>query len=289
MFQAKKANGVDWAVWLVAGVLLIAPLAAPRGAEEVRYAVWLILLFLLGVGIFSARKVRLDFNPMGAALLCCVITAIVQLVPMQREWLAVFSPYALDVHEAKGWWTGWGWISLDPTATWRFLHACSILLVVCWWRAAFAKSSRALRILEYAIIVSAVIQSLIGVLTVFGASDLSGNLASSYFYQGNATGSFVNRSIFGLYLNIALVACLRIIFFSSFRPSFYALLAIRLAMMVLVIGITMSHSRAAGLGFVVVMLVTVVALIARKRNQSTKSVVSLVFVLATIILVDVLL
>ena len=275
-----------WSVWGVVGLTLVAPVAAPREAYVAQYTVWLALLLMV---VFSPPRVsvkNLLLSPMGGVLLAFMAIAAIQLIPFPLSLLRVLSPYsaeryqvaAVDIHFAP--------ITLDPTATWEVLHVCIFLATVAWWGMGYLKSERNLRLIEYAFIVSATAQAVIGTLMVVTNFEIGAYFQAKEAYIGSATGTFVNRSMFGLYLNLGIAVCIRILFFSALRPSGYLQLATRLAMVILVIGVTMSHSRAAALGFLCVLAVALVGLVLRRSGGANKSPRALLVLLASVVVVD---
>lgn len=275
-----------WSVWVMGILILVAPIAAPRDAYVLQYALWFTVFVVVWVAAPQVSAKSVLHSPLGFLLSVFLVLAAMQLLPLPLSWLRVISPYSATSYQAAASEIAFAHITLDPTATWGVLHVCLLLLAVVWWGLGYLKSARSLRVIEYAVIISASAQAVWGTLMVVTGFEIGANLQAKEAYIGSATGTFVNRSIFALYLNLGMATCLKLLFFSKFRPSGYALLAMRLAMVTLVVGVTISHSRAAALGFIGVMAVTFVGLIVRQRMHSKGNLTGLLLLFASIVVVD---
>lgn len=278
---------LHWTVWALVLLIIVAPVASPQEAYAQRYFVWsaLVALSLFAIARFPSRQVG---SPIAFGMVWMIIAGLVQLIPLNQKWLGLVSGYSAAIYLDTEIVPDPGRISIDSGATFGFVHACAVLLAVCFWRGSGIAGARATRTLEYAVIASASIQAIYGTLSVVTGAELGAFFEPKTAYIGSATGNFVNRSIYGLYLNLGVVACLRVLFFSRTRASYYAMVSVRLAMVILVIGITMSQSRAVGLGFIFVMAIGAVSALVRQRKRSIKTYVRVVLIISSIIIVDVL-
>lgn len=272
---------VQWSTWAVAGVVVAAPIAGPSDAYGLKYLVWVLLLTLVTYRAIATHAKGQLASPMFIALVWLLIVGVIQVFPYGSACAALNCDNYLSSILAPS-------NSLDLTATWEFLHAIGVLLAVCWWKNRYIVSRRDLRIIEYAIIVSATLQALYGTLSVLTGAEIGAFFQVKEAYLGSATGTFVNRSIYGLYLNLGIVVCLQVLFFSSFRPATYTLLGVRLAMLLMVIGVTMTHSRAVGLGFILIMVVAGLVALVRQRRKSFSAFVKVLVLIGSIAIVDVL-
>lgn len=277
-----------WSVWVMGLLIFVAPVAAPREAYALQYALWLTIFFVVLLAPPKVSVKRVLCSPLGLLILVFLVIAAIQLLPLPLSWLEVISPYSASSYQAAANDIAFAPITLDSTATWGVLHICFLLLTMTWWGIDYLKSACNLRVIEYAVIISASAQAVLGTLMVVTGLELGAHLQAKEAYIGSATGTFVNRSIFALYLNLGIATCLKLLFFSKLRPSGHALLAIRLAMVVLVVGVTMSHSRAAALGFIGVMAVAFIGLILRQRKRTNEKPWGLLLLLASVVVIDLL-
>lgn len=269
-------------------LILLAPIAAPREAYVLKYLVWSGLIGLSYLAIWKGLAKSWIRSPITLAVIWLIFAGLLQVMPLIHDWLDRFLSFGESVRlPVAG--VELNTISFAPSATIDFVHGCVVLLAVCWWRASYVGAAKAGRqIIEYAIIASATAQAVYGTLSVVTGAELGAFLNIKDAYLGSATGTFVNRSVYGLYLNLAIVACLRVLFFSEAKRSGYVLVAIRIAMVLLVVGVTMSHSRAVGLGFLLVMMGGAVAALIRQRKKSVKSFAFTLLMLVSVVIIDLL-
>lgn len=275
-----------WSIWVMGMLIVVAPIAAPRDAYVLQYAFWFAVFVVVLTAVPQVNARNILYSPFGFLLLVFLAVAAIQLLPLPISLLEIVSPYSASSYQAAANYIGFAPITLDPTATWGGVRTCLLLLAVVWWGLGYLKSARNLRVIEYAVIMSAAVQAVLGTISVLAGLEVGAYLQAKEAYIGSATGTFVNRSIFALYLNLGIATCLKLLFFSKLRPSGYALLATRLAMVVLVVGVTMSHSRAAALGFIGVMAVAWIGLIVRQRMYSRVKLTGLLLLLVSIVVVD---
>jgi len=179
-------------------------LALLAAAMALLLACWLVLAFAGRVGIPPRVLPRARWPLVLLALM--PLWALLQTLPLPREWVALLSPRADYLHAAALLAPGqWIPLSLDVAETRLYLLAG----LVCW--SAFAlvlvlvNSPRRGRLLLWTLVTSGSFQAIYGTLMVLTGLEW-GFLVEKYAGRGLATGTFVNRNHLAGYLVMCLAA-----------------------------------------------------------------------------------
>jgi putative inorganic carbon (HCO3(-)) transporter len=253
--MASRAPADRFLFYAFLGLLLWVPL--PFGSN-VTWAsslmqTWVFLIAILWLVQYYRGKVSLNQPfvrawPVTACLLATLLWVVVQSLPLPAGVLGLLSPRALDIHSTTH---SYPSLSLDVYATRQAaLQTLAYLLFFCL-TLLLVNNERRIKRLALAIILGGLFQAAYGSLTM-----LSGG--------GVATGTFINRNHLAGYLEISLAAGIGLMLAElsstpaagwrdSARRLLRTLLAnkarVRLALVVMVIGLVLTRSRGGNVAF----------------------------------------
>lgn len=261
---------------------------------------WICVLALAWIGLWVAGRVVVGaalYRARGVVglLALFVVWSLVQLTPLPGTWLAVITPTA--------------WLQVGPElssiavdayrGSEKLLQSITLLCLFCLGLLLIRHQGR-VRAVLIALVIGGVFQAAYG-----GLMTLSG-LEYGFFvkkadYLGVATGTFVNRNHLAGYLEMTLAAGLGLMLGSGaghhragFRAQLNAILGavlggkllLRIGLVVMVIGLVLTHSRMGNSAFMISLLTGgVVWLIAVKGVSRTQAAVFLISVLAVDLLI----
>jgi len=304
-FYDSRHDRPDRLFWYV--VVLIVSLPLPWGSNTP----WACNLMLIGIFLLAMTWLwqfwqgQTDFTPaFRRSTPVLVLWALwlayllLQIIPLPIAWLELLSPQAAQWHRLADPDTGWAALSLDWQASYAGLLTslayvllfCLILLTV--------RGQRQLRWLAYALLFSGVFQAVYGSLMTLSGLEI-GFIYEKQHYQGVATGTFVNRNHLAGYLVMCLaigigllLAQLRDTELTHWRQVlrhllewiFSAKMLLRLSLVLMVIGLVLTHSRMGNVSFFSALFVASLLGIAFLRHAPRAAVTLLV----TLIVIDVL-
>ena len=200
--------------------------------------------------------------PAALLLFATALWVFVQTLPLPTLLLGLLSPKALDVHNLT---LSFPSLSLDVFATRHSaLKTLSYLLLFCL-TLLLTNNRRRVRVLAQVIVLSAVFQASYGALMTLSGLEY-GFFFEKEDYRGVATGTFVNRNHLAGYLQMGLAVGIGLMISElptratanwreSLRRFLKTLLGskarIRLALVIMVIGLVLTHSRMGNAAFLV--------------------------------------
>ena len=221
--------------------------------------VWLIQYFRGKAG-FNRSFVRAW--PVTACLLVTTLWVIVQTLPLPAGLLGLLSPQSLDIHSMT---QSYPSLSLDVHATRQSaLKTLCYLLLFCLTLLLINDKHR-IKLLAQVIVLGGVFQASYGALMTLSGLEY-GFFIEKEAYRGVATGTFINRNHLAGYLEMCLAVGVGLMLAelstraaADWRDSARRLLRtllgskalVRLALVVMVIGLVLTHSRMGNTAFFV--------------------------------------
>ena len=179
-----------------------------------------------------------------------------------------------------------GGVSVAPTSTKEVGVVCACLALLGSAVAEKCQAGSELpRLLLLAVLGSALFQASYGVLMVLTELNLGAGFLPKKAYLASATGTLVNRSLYGLYINLGIVVCLWLLIQEGTGKVW--VLALRVSLVVLTVGLTQSHSRAAALGFLLIMVAFGGGILCRAGARGGRRLIAGIALLASIVVIDV--
>ena len=228
---------------------------------------------------------------------------VFQCLPLPISLLALLSPHAAALYQLNDVSIAMASISLDSHATWLDVIEASYLIVFFCLTLYFIDSKQKIRILVYVIVISALVQALYGAFMILSGAEYAFFISKADInsHIGSATGTFTNRDHLAGYLEMALA--LGIGYMISMmkgggssgdwkvwiRKWSDILLGskarLRLILILLCLGLVLTHSRGGNVGFFVSLAVAGILFMffARKKPRAT------VIFLCSVILLDIFL
>jgi len=228
---------------------------------------------------------------------------IFQCLPLPISLLTLLSPHAAALQQLNDASVAMASISLDRHATWLDVVEASYLFAFFCLTLYVIDSKQKIRILVYAIVLSALAQAVYGAFMILSGTEYAFFVSKADInsHIGSATGTFTNRDHLAGYLEMALA--LGIGYMLSMmkdagssggwkvwlRKWSDILLGskarLRLILILLCLGLVLTHSRGGNIGFFTSLPIAgvVFMLFARKKPRAT------VIFLSSIILLDILL
>jgi O-antigen ligase len=292
--------------WLLAGLLVWVPV--PLGSNRpwawsvLEIAVFVLLaawLVLWAVGIAKVGEAVRQAWPAFVLLGIWLVLVAVHIVPLPPSWVEAMSPEAARMQhltDALGVKRDWMTLSVDPAASRAFL--LKSLAYSCLFFLLLALVNNRVRVLTLArvLVYAAVIHAIYGVLA--HVSDFSDELFGTMIRHGRqASGTYVNRNHFAGYLEMTLaigigllIAGLTDRYAGSWKRFVSNLIewilspkmVLRLALCILVIALTTTHSRMGNTAFFSSLLIAGTLGIVLSRHATRNTVVLLV----TLIVID---
>lgn len=281
------------------------PFASNRPWALALLAAAMALLFFCWLGLAFAGKVGISPRVMSRArwplvlLALMPLWALLQTLPLPREWVALLSPRAEHLHAAALLAPGqWIPLSLDVAGTRLYLLGG----LVCW--SAFAlvlclvNSAGRGRILLWTLVASGSFQAIYGTLMVLTGLEW-GFFVEKYAGRGLATGTFVNRNHLAGYLVMCLAAGTGLLLSQlsgealrgwrdATRRTLGAMLSakfiLRLLLAIMVIALVLTRSRMGNVAFFTALAVAGLLAMYLGRRFSPK----LVLLVGSLFLVDAL-
>lgn len=278
----KFRNGLRNAVMTI---IVLLPLVSPSNAMAGQYALMAAITAVALSWVVVGGKLGINGAVALAVLLGALITiAAFQLMPLPASWLAFLRPSLL-----QGWQLELNSLTVSPWSTIAVLLGCVALLVwvLLLGSDLYVRAQHRQRLL-FAVVASATAQAAYGSIALISGADIGAFFELKTAYLDSATGSFVNRSVYALYLNTGLVAAFYLLFFSVKKLDGFVFWATRLSIVILVIGVTLSHSRAAALGLSLLMGLGALLLLLPRNGKRKYNLSVTLLIVASIALVDVL-
>ena len=288
------------------------PLASNRGWAWAIAVVWIALLAIGWLTAWAASQAEVTYTcrqarPARLLLTLWLAWLAFQLLPLPPAWIASLSPEAFALHEATpeaeltGGFAGsflpedFHTLSVDPISTANFL-AKSLAYSALFVLTLLVVSSRTrLRGLGYALILSGLFQAAYGGLMTL--SGIEWGFGPKEHGIGLATGTFVNRNHLAGYLEMTLAVGIGLLLAAlgrggaahwraRLRDWVAVLLSrkaiVRLALVVMVIGLVLTRSRMGNTAFFASLLIagTIALVQSRHATRSTS------ILLASLLVID---
>jgi putative inorganic carbon (hco3(-)) transporter len=305
-FAAPKARAALF--WVLVALLLWVPI--PLGSNRVwaasvlELAVFALLacwLLLWWTGAARASQPLRRARPVLALLALWLLLSAFSLVPMPAAWVAFLSPEAARMHslaEVLGAPREVMTLSVDPRASWlALLRSCAYAGVFFLVLALVDTRGRVLA-LARCLVYSALVHSVYAVLMHLGEARQEW-FGSVIPHAAQASGTYVNRNHFAGYLEMMLAVGIGLLIagLSDRRAVSWKQLAahaidwilsakmlLRVALCILVIALTTTHSRMGNSAFFASLLVAGVIGIALSRHATRNTVI----LLASLVVIDLL-
>jgi len=214
------AGLLDWGLGLF---VIAAPLPFAAVTAAGRLGVEIAALALLALWLWRARSRATTLPPRAACLALGALLALglLQILPLGERLVGSLSPQALEVRESlrpdptlaaterdlleipAGRLERPATLSLDPAATASALRTGAALVALLLVATTVA-AVRGARLLAAALVGSAALQALYGILVLASGHDRIWNVAKQFYVQ-SATGTFINRNHFAGF--VAAAAC----------------------------------------------------------------------------------
>ncbi len=228
--------------------------------------VWILALAVVWLIQYFRGKVDLNRSfvrawPVTTCLLVTTLWVIVQTLPLPADLLGLLSPQSLDIHSMT---QSYPSLSLDVHATRQSaLETLCYLLLFCLTLLLINDKDR-IKLLAQVIVLGGVFQAGYGALMTLSGLEY-GFFIEKEYGRGVATGTFVNRNHLAGYLEMCLAVGVGLMLAelstrpaANWRDSARRLLRtllgskarVRLALVVMVIGLVLTHSRMGNTAFV---------------------------------------
>jgi O-antigen ligase len=243
------------------------PLASNRVWAWSLMEVWILALAIVWLVQYFRGKVDINRSfvrawPVTVCLLVTTLWVIAQTLPLPAGLLGLLSPQSLDIHSMT---QSYPSLSLDVHATRQsVLKTLCYLLLFCLTLLLIRDKQR-IKTLAQVIILGGVFQASYGALMSLSGLEY-GFFIEKDAYRGVATGTFVNRNHLAGYLEMCLAVGIGLMLAelstraaAGWRDSARRLLRtllgskarVRLALVVMVIGLVLTHSRMGNTAFLV--------------------------------------
>ena len=229
--------------------------------------VWILALAVAWLIQYLRGKVDVNRSflrawPVTACLVVTTVWVIVQTLPLPAGLLGLLSPQSLDIHNLT---QSYPSLSLDVHATRQgALKTLCYLLLFCL-TLLLVNDKRRIKLLAQVIIIGGVFQAAYGALMTLSGLEY-GFFIEKETGRGVATGTFINRNNLAGYLEMCLAVGVGLMLAElstraavdwrdSARRLLHTLLGskarVRLALVVMVIGLVLTHSRMGNTAFLV--------------------------------------
>ncbi len=236
-------------------------------------------------------------------LIANLIWQLIQIIHLPVAWLRALSPHAASIYEAAGA-TNTASLSLDRMATWQHFLTTAFLVTGLMLALYLFDSRKKLTWLVYTVLISALFQVLYGGMMILTGVEYSFFISKAALHShiGSATGTFTNRDHLAGYLEMSLslgvgymLTLLRSESGASRRwkqriKNWVDLLLgpkarLRLILVLLCLGLVLTHSRGGNLGFFSSIAVAglLFLLLARKKPRATITFLTSLIILDMII------
>jgi len=296
--------------WLTCGFLaLLAWMPLPLGSKlPWAIAIAEIWCFILAIAVLFKHFRRRQtlppaFRSATFPLLCLfanLIWLLIQSMHLPIVWVRALSPHAASIYEAAG---STASISLDRMTTWNHFVTSAFLVTGFMLAIYLFDSKKKLTWLVYTVLISALFQVLYGAMMILTGMEYSFFISKAALHShiGSATGTFTSRDHLAGYLEMSLslgvgymITLLRSEGGSSRHwnqriKSWVDLLLgpkarLRLILLLLCLGLVLTHSRGGNLGFFssIAAAGLLFLLLARKKPRST------ILFLTSLIILDII-
>lgn len=228
---------------------------------------------------------------------------LIQCLPLPISLLELVSPHTAQLYLATGAGISSASISVDTYATWQDFVEAAYLMTFFALALYLFDSRDKIRWLVYTVLLSALFQAIYGGLMILTGAEYSFFIskAAIHSHVGSATGTFSNRDHLAGYLEMALALGIgyMLSMLSNSLPSqnwririlqwsellLGAKARLRLILILLCLGLVLTHSRGGNLGFFTSLAVAggFFLLLARRKPRST------VIFLSSLIILDIIL
>jgi len=243
------------------------PLGSNRAWAWSLMEVWILGLALAWLSQYLRGRVDVNRSflrawPVTACLVVTTVWVIAQTLPLPAGLLGLLSPQSLDIHNLT---QSYPSLSLDVHATRQSaLKTLCYLLLFCL-TLLLVNDKRRIKLLAQVIIIGGVFQAAYGALMTLSGLEY-GFFIEKEWYRGVATGTFINRNNLAGYLEMCLAVGVGLMLAElstratvdwrdRARRMLHTLLGskarIRLALVVMVIGLVLTHSRMGNTAFLV--------------------------------------
>lgn len=229
--------------------------------------VWILVLAVVWLVQYLCGKADINRSfvrawPVTACLLVTTVWVIVQTLPLPADLLGLLSPQSLDIHSMT---QSYPSLSLDVHATRQSaLKTLCYLLLFCL-TLLLVNDKQRIKVLAQIIVLGGVFQAGYGALMTLSGLEY-GFFIEKEAYLGDATGTFINRNHLAGYLEMCLAVGVGLMLgelstraAADWRDRARRLLGtllgskarVRLALVVMVIGLVLTHSRMGNTAFLV--------------------------------------
>jgi len=263
------------------------PLGSNRAWAWSLMEVWILVLALAWLIQYLRGKVDVNRSfvrawPVTACLVVTTLWVIVQTLPLPAGLLGLLSPQSLDIHSMT---QSYPSLSLDVHATRQSaLKTLCYLLLFCL-TLLLVNDKRRIKLLAQVIVIGGVFQAAYGALMTLSGLEY-GFFIEKEAYRGVATGTFINRNSLAGYLEMCLAVGVGLMLAElstqaaadwrdRARRLLHTLLGskarVRLALVVMVIALVLTHSRMGNTAFLVSLTVggAFYLLVIRRVTRST--------------------
>ena len=269
---------------LVLMLLLLVWLPLPKASNQL----WSMSIFILVVGVLALLW---GVSLLSTAQPSNALTSQSSSSQSSRlGWWLFALLMSLQAWVALQWWLG---ITLDAARSHLYLLlgvSYSLLFVMAWH---VFNTEKRIKLLLAALIISGTFQAFFGSVMVLSSIEWLFGVPKEH-YLGNATGTFVNRNSMAGYLALTLACGIGLLLAMRdgepfrWRNVLELILGpkarIRLALIIMVIGLVMTHSRMGNVAFMTaLMVVGVVFVLSQKTNRLRNG-----LILVSILLIDLL-
>jgi O-antigen ligase len=262
--------------------------------------VWILVLAVAWLIQYLRGKVDVNRSfvrawPVTACLVVTTLWVFVQTLPLPAGLLGLLSPQSLDIHSMT---QSYPSLSLDVHATRQAALKTGCYLLLFCLTLLLVNDKRRIKLLAQVIVIGGVFQAAYGALMTLSGLEY-GFFIKKEAYQGVATGTFINRNSLAGYLEMCLAVGVGLMLAElstrtavdwrdRARRLLHTLLGnkarVRLALVVMVIGLVLTHSRMGNTAFLVSLAVVgaFYLIVVRRIKRS-----SMIF-FASILIVDLL-
>jgi O-antigen ligase len=217
---------------------------------------------------------------------------LIQCIPLPLSWLQTLSPAAAELYSQSG--VSQAPISLDASTTFYQFQTAAFLLIFFCLTLYLINTKQRMKWLVYTVLISALLQVVYGSLMILTGVEHSFFITKSALssHIGSATGTFTNRDHLAGYLEMALALGVGLMLtMLSAKGSvhnwrmrigrwlellFGPKTRLRILLILLCLGLVMTHSRGGNLGFFVSLGVTSLLFLLLARNKPRAAAIFLV-------------
>lgn len=261
------------------------PLGGRREWALSSIEIWIFILAIVAIWLVTIDKLKLPpaITPAKwviGLLALNLIWITLQIIPLPHGLIQTISPYAAAAHELTDTIPQFSTLSLDPHTTFGSLRKGVALFTLFLLTLLLVNSRKTLKLLLYALLIGGLFQAFYGVMMVATGVEYAFFIEKPR-HSGSASGTFTNRNHMAGYLEmtIAIGIGLMLSMLNSksatkaramSRNLIDALLGskgrIRLALIIMCIGLVMSHSRMGNAAFFTALFIAAAVYLSVCRN-----------------------